>query len=52
LTKDLCILSLKSRDVSPREKWLNMTRKRLDRQSKSEEVLVKVDVSINLLKEV
>gem|GEM_PF-3145292 len=29
-----------------------MTTKRLDRQSKSEEVLVKIDVSINLLKEV
>ena len=45
-------LSLKSRDVSPGEKRLNMTRKRLDMQSESEEVLVKADVNRDILKEV
>jgi len=52
LAKDLCILSLKSRDVSPREKWLNMTRKSPEMQSKTEEMLVKADASKDLLKEV
>ena len=52
LTKDLCFLSLKSRDVSPIEKWLNMTRKRWGRLSRTKVVFVKADVNRGLLKEV
>jgi len=51
LTKDLCILAEKQGCFAKR-KWLNMTRKRRVRQSKSKEVLVTIDVSKDLLIEV